>query len=109
MDADVEKWVDTCHGCQVTVQASPPEPVIHTELASRLWEVISCDFMGPLPSKHHLLVVMDYYSYFPLVEVVTYTTAEVLIQHLKKISGRFTFLSWTMDQQLWTIVRRSSY
>jgi hypothetical protein len=75
MDADVEKWVDTCHGCQVTAQVSSPESVICTKRPSRPWEVISCDFMGQLPSKHHLLVVMDYYSRFPLAEVVMHTTA----------------------------------
>ena len=41
-----------------------------TSLPDRPWENIVEDFHGPLSSGEYLLVVIDDYSGFPIVEIV---------------------------------------
>ena len=52
------------------------------------WRDLAIDLMGPLPSGHHLLVVVDYYSrYYEVVPVQT-TTAGKVINCLDEIFSR---------------------
>ena len=41
--------------------------------------------MGPLPSGHHLLVVVDYYSRYKEVDVMTKIDAKEIINYLRII------------------------
>lgn len=62
LDKDVERWCKSCHGCQLVGAPDPPAPpMARRNLPTRLWEVVSMDFMGPLPSGHNISVVIDYY------------------------------------------------
>jgi hypothetical protein len=49
--------------------------MVRTELPSRPWEHLAADFMGPLPSGHHLFAVVDYYSRWVEIAIMT-TKAE---------------------------------
>ncbi|XP_028417604.1 uncharacterized protein K02A2.6-like [Dendronephthya gigantea] len=49
------------------------------------WEVIHADFYGPLPSGEYLLVVIDRYSRYPEVEIVSSTKASTVIPKLDKM------------------------
>ena len=85
-DKDAEMFCKTCHPCQMVSMSKPPEPLKRTELPSGLWQHISADLMTPsLPSGDHLLVVVDYYSRYMEVEVLTSTTADKVIASLRKI------------------------
>ena len=64
MDRDVERMCRGCHGCQVTVQYSPPETMQRTELPMGPWQDMAIDLMEPMPGRENLLVVVDYYSRF---------------------------------------------
>ena len=46
------------------------------------------DLMGPLPSGHSLLVIVNYYSRFYEVEVIQSTTAEKVIDRLADTFSR---------------------
>ena len=46
---------------------------------------MNIDFYGPLPTGEYLLVVIDRYSRFPEVEIVSSTKAPVIIPRLDKI------------------------
>ena len=46
------------------------------------------DFLGPLPSAEYLMVVIDEYSRFPEVEIVTSTPARSTIPKLVAIFAR---------------------
>ena len=46
---------------------------------------MNLDFLGPLPTGEMLLVVIDQHSRFPEVEIMTTTTAAVVIQKLDRI------------------------
>lgn len=70
IDEQVEKYVKKCDGCMLVSAPSAPEPIKRSELPARPWEHVAIDFLGPLPSDHNLLVVVDYYSRFFEVEIM---------------------------------------
>ena len=56
-----------------------------TQMPKSQWEVLNIDFYGPLPTGKYLLVVIDRYSRFSGVEIVSSTKAPVIISRLDKI------------------------
>ena len=49
------------------------------------WLNLSFDFCGPLSSGQYLLVMIDEYSRFPVVEVLRSTAAETVIPVVDKV------------------------
>lgn len=39
------------------------------------WEKVAVDFCGPMPTGEYLLVLMDEYSRFPIVEIIKSVSA----------------------------------
>lgn len=89
IDKDCERSVKNCHGCQLVGTPNHPEPMKRTTLPPGPWQDLAIDFMGPLPSGHSLLVIVDYYSRFYEVEIMKKTTAQKTIERLKPIFARF--------------------
>lgn len=89
MDEHVESYVKKCKGCTLVGAPSPPEPISRRTLPSAPWKHLAIDFLGPLPSKHYLFVVVDYYSRYKEVEIMTNTEALATIQRLRRIFARF--------------------
>lgn len=89
IDKDVEDWIKHCKGCILVSLPGKPEPICPTKFPDEPWEAIAIDFKGPLPSGESLLVVIDYFSKFAVVEVMNSVTAGVLIKRLRKIFGLF--------------------
>ena len=79
LEKDVERFVKTCDACQLVGRPDPPEPVASTELPQRPWCVVAIDYLGPLPSGEHIIVVVDYYSRYYEVAVVRTITSEKTI------------------------------
>lgn len=68
------------------------------ELPSAPWMDLAIDFLGPLPSGHNLLVIVDYYSRFIEVEVMKKIDSLETIKRLNVIFSRFGFpASITLD------------
>jgi hypothetical protein len=88
MDKDIEYWCDTCDGCRLVGRGAAPEPITPTELPTKVWQLVGIDYLGPLPSGHYLLCLVDYYSRYLEVEVLKQQTAEVTIETLNKIICR---------------------
>ncbi|KAF2891126.1 hypothetical protein ILUMI_15047, partial [Ignelater luminosus] len=63
MNQAVEKLVQQCHGCQLVSKPDPSEPIYRTPLPKAPWDHICIDYLGPLPTGDHILVVTDYYSH----------------------------------------------
>lgn len=98
MDTQIEKFVKQCKGCTLVGAPNAPEPLKMTELPSKPWQHIAIDFCGPLPSGHHLFVIVDYYSRFTEVELMDKIDSARAIAKLKIIFARFGFpLSITAD------------
>ena len=60
-----------------------------SNLPSGPWREVSIDFCGPYPTGEYLLVIIDDFSRFPIVELIRSTAASSTIPHLDKIFGIF--------------------
>lgn len=88
MDRAAEKYCKACHGCQIVARPDPPEPLRTTPLPDGPWQDVAIDLLGPLPSNHSILVVVDYYSRYYEYDVLTSTTTEKIIDSLESIFSR---------------------
>ena len=85
IDKDAEQYVRSCQGCQLVGHATPPEPLMPTELPLGKWQDLSLDLLGPMPTGEYLLVVIDYYSRYYEVEILMSVAASQFISRLEKI------------------------
>ena len=60
-----------------------------TPLPEGPWQNLSADFCGPLPSGEYLLVIIDDYSRYPVVEIVTTTSANAVIPAFDRVFSMF--------------------
>lgn len=90
IDRMIEEKVKSCIPCQAaeTDGAEKPEPLRMTPLPKGPWQEVSADFLGPLPTGEYLLVVIDEFSRFPEVEVVSTTSAKAAIPKFDAIFAR---------------------
>ena len=85
IDNVVKTTIEKCITCQAVASPNPPEPLAMTQMPKSQWEVLNIDFYGPLPTGEYLLVVIDRYSRFPEVVIVSSTKASVVIPKLDRI------------------------
>lgn len=89
MDSQIEASVKKCFGCTIVSAPDAPEPMRRTELPSQPWQHLAMDFLGPLPSGHYLFVVIDYFSRFKEVEIMTKIDSNETIDRLETMFARF--------------------
>lgn len=74
MTVDVKRF---CRGCEVCRTSKYPNtarvpPIGRPKVASMPWQMISVDYMGPLPRSKHgntvLLVITDHFSKFVIIQ-----------------------------------------
>ncbi|XP_055527261.1 uncharacterized protein K02A2.6-like [Wyeomyia smithii] len=85
IDQTAVKICERCEGCQLVQSSNPPEPMTRRALPEKPWVDIAMDFLGPMPSGEYLLVVIDYYSRYIEIEIMTRITAQDTIKRLKRI------------------------
>ena len=61
------------------------QPLLPTTMPRKPWTCLAMDFYGPLPNNNELLVVVDEFSRFSVVEEVKSTGAEHVLPQLDKI------------------------
>ena len=89
IDQIVEKKFSSAYHCQAaTTGPSPNSPLEMSSLPIGPWKEVSIDF-ADLLSGVHLLVVIDDYSRYPVVEVVTSTSLKATIPQLDKVFTLF--------------------
>ena len=72
-----DKKVESCILCLACVPSTAQrEPLSMTTLPSGPWMEAAVDLAGPFPSGEYPLVVIDDYSWFPEVDVISSTAAE---------------------------------
>lgn len=92
IDRMVEDAVKSCIPCQASYPGPKQrEPLIPTPLPAHPWNSLSVDFAGPFPSGDYALVVIDEFSRFPEVEIVSSTSAAAVIPKLETIFARQGF------------------
>ena len=69
---------------KISHPAKPP-PIQTTELPNKPWEKIGIDITGPFQGGQFCLVLMDYFSRYPEVEVLQSITSTTIIKRLIKI------------------------
>ena len=84
IDKLTKDTLDWCIPCQAVGQPAPPQPLQVLELPTGPWKKIHIDFYGPMPTGEYLLVIIDRYSCFPIVEIVKSTRAKTIIPKLDK-------------------------
>ncbi|XP_058817493.1 uncharacterized protein K02A2.6-like [Topomyia yanbarensis] len=89
MDKQVSIAVKSCKSCVLVSSLGAPEPLLRTKMPEKAWTDIAIDFMGPLPSGHSLLVIVDYFSRFTEIIVMKQTTAKRTIEALHETFCRF--------------------
>lgn len=98
IDGQVEAYVRQCRGCMLVAASAPPEPMKRKESPSGAWQHVAINFLGPLPSGHNLLVIVDYYSRYTEIEIMTKIDSTETIKRLQTIFARFGLpLSITAD------------
>ena len=89
----VKEAIEECIPCQSLTKQHAPTTLKMTEIPEEVWDTVSIDFMGPMPTGEYLLVLMDLLSRFPEVEIINSTSANTIFQNLKKF-----FHFWTAHQ-----------
>ena len=74
-----------CLPCQAANPESKLEPLKMSPLPLGPWQNVAADFYGPLPTGQTLMVVIDEYSRFVEVEIVSSTSAAAAIPKLDKM------------------------
>ncbi|XP_022806486.1 uncharacterized protein LOC111343565 [Stylophora pistillata] len=88
MDKAAEKFCKSCHGCQQVCCPDPPQPLRSTTPLERPWQDLVIDLLGPLPSGHSILVLVDYYSRYYEYTIMTSTVTEKVIDNLEEMFSR---------------------
>ena len=88
MDKAAERHCRSCHGCQLMAQSDPPEPIKSTTLPEGPWKDLAADLLGPFPSGHSILVVVDYYSRYYEYSILQSTTADKIIDAMEEMFSR---------------------
>jgi len=73
MTKDIKTDFATCLGCVSAESRHHPPPMIEQETPSGPWIDCSADFKGPITGKYYFHVLIDNYSRWPEVEVVSST------------------------------------
>ena len=87
IDKAVEDKVKSCLACQVSTPRTMREPLQMSPLPEYPWQEVSVDFKDL--DTGHLLVIYDDYSRFPVVEVTTSTSANVVVPRLNKVFSEY--------------------
>ena len=86
----VEEICRSCLPCQAATHGGTEKGEVHpTELSSNCWENLCIDFVGPFPNEMYLLVTIDEYSHYPVVQIVRSTSALSTTKKLYDIFSLF--------------------
>ena len=84
----VKEEIDRCIPCQAAGNPEPPAPLQTSTMPDGPWREVKMDFLGPLHSGEYLLAVIDCYSRYPEVEIISSTAATVVLPKLDIIFAR---------------------
>ena len=82
-----EALLKGCLPCQATTP-SHPEPLKMSELPAGPGVNVCTDFWGPTPDEKYVFVITDEYSRYPVVDIVTSTSAAAVIPVFDKLTLR---------------------
>ena len=89
IDSEIEKLVQKCDKCQINTDSTKYEPSIPSEMPDGPWDIVSIDFYGPVKCGKYLMVLNCECSRYPLVKVISSTSADAIIPLLTEIFAMF--------------------
>ena len=81
----VREYVRTCLPCAAAVSHTPLMPLKPNLLPECPWQILHAAFKGPIGEKYYLHVVIDQYSKYPKVDIVSSTSFSKLEPCLDRI------------------------
>ena len=88
MDSNIEVLVKTCSVCQSQRPTPPSAPIQPWRWLSKPWSRLHLDFAGPFMG-HTFLIIIDAYSKWLEVRVMTSTTSTAIISALRGVFAQF--------------------
>ncbi|KAK9708741.1 Integrase core domain [Popillia japonica] len=85
----VELEIKNCSACQIVTPQYTTDSVIGIELPSAPWENLHIDFAGPYPGGKYLLILIDEYTRFLIVEVLSALDTETVTKKWTHIFAMF--------------------
>ena len=86
INRDIEHVVSSCSICQAHRHRQSSEPLMPHPVPQRPWQKLGVDIFSF--SRHDYLLVIDYYSKYPEVVMLSDKTASTVVQSLKSIFAR---------------------
>ncbi|CAC5392252.1 unnamed protein product [Mytilus coruscus] len=66
----------SCIPCLASTPKNVFEPLQMSEIPNNVWENLSMDFCGPFSNGYYVMVIIDEYSRYPIIEAVTSLTSK---------------------------------
>ena len=105
----MEDLIKSCNTCQLTSTPTRALPVVMSNLTTGPWKKIGLDLSGPYGSNNEFIfAAIDYYSRFPMVEIIESTTSTTIINRLRQIFAIHGFVDEIVMIMLVTSSHQSS-
>ena len=86
LNTDIDNAIQSCAICQTYQYRQPKEPMMPHPKPSGPWEKVGTDLFQ-LNGKDYLLVI-DYYSNYPEIALLSNTSTSTIINHMKSMFAR---------------------
>ena len=84
---DIRTLAETCTVCQENSKSQPKEIQQQTEVPLHAWERLGIDLLEL--NKEHFLLVVDYYSRFPVLRKVNSLSIATTVLHMTQIFSEY--------------------
>ena len=88
INADIEKSVRLCHGCQEAQSVPPVAPLNPWKWPTRPWARLHLDFAGPFEGKN-ILIAIDAHSKWVEAVCTPSTSSSAIIEELRTLFAKF--------------------
>ena len=85
MRKDVCDYVNSCLACLAAIPRNTPVPLEPNLLPERAWQNVHADFKGPIAGQYYFHVLIDQFSKYPEVDILTSTSFRKLRPKLDRI------------------------
>ena len=82
ISGDIRQVVKDCEICNQYQQAQPKLPAMQPDLPTRPWEKLGSDIFQFNGANY--LIIVDYYSRFPIIRPLVDTSASTISSHLNQ-------------------------
>ena len=87
ISADIRQMVKDCDPCNKHKSAQPRLPILQPDLPTRPWEKLGADIFEF--NKEKYLMVVDYYSRFPVIRLLNNMTSHTVCNHFTTILAEY--------------------